>query len=148
MKFHLFFDNFYYEVSYNCKIFWIKSKYSEILWNKINKFNKYLFSDIHIYIYIYTHTLSINYILSTWCFEHPGDISCSLLVNPTLTDDFWEWWNTCLWIYTLRIYSLGTLENTDENRIFFVRSPHHMHFDRAQQLVLWALWWRQSFSTR
>ena len=24
-------------------------------------------------------------------------------------------------------YSLSTLENTDENRIFFVRSPHHKH---------------------
>ena len=29
-----------------------------------------------------------------------------------------------------------TLENTDENRIFFVRSPHHKHFGKAQHLVL------------
>ena len=28
--------------------------------------------------------------LSTWCFEHFGDISCSLLVNPSNTDESWE----------------------------------------------------------
>ena len=28
-----------------------------------------------------------------------------------------------MWIYTLWIYSSSTLENTDENKIFFVRSP-------------------------
>ena len=37
------------------------------------------------------------------------------------------WWHqlfsTRPWIYTLWIYSLSTLQNTDENRIFFVRSP-------------------------
>ena len=33
-------------------------------------------------------------------------------------------------------YSLSTLENTDENRIFFVCSPHHKHFGKAQHLVL------------
>ena len=38
--------------------------------------------------------------------------------------------------YTLSIYSLSTLENTDENRILFVRSPHHKHFGKAQDLVL------------
>ena len=40
------------------------------------------------------------------------------------------------------------LSPTDENRIFFVRSPHHRHFGKAQHLVLWALWWHQLFSTR
>ena len=39
------------------------------------------------------------------------------------------------------IYSLSTLENTDEKRTFFVRSPHHKHFGKAQHLVPWALWW-------
>ena len=34
--------------------------------------------------------------------------------------------------YTLWIYSLSLLENIDENRIFFVRSPHHKHFGKAQ----------------
>ena len=149
------------------------------------------------------------------CFEHSGDISCSLLVNQSHTDDSWEGWNSCLWIYALNlfiehsgehwweqntlcsfttpqafwqssgpgalstlvtsvvlcsltratlmspgkdeirvcgytfwIYSLSTLENTDENKIFFVCSPHHKHFGKAQHLVLWALWWHQSFSTR
>ena len=55
--------------------------------------------------------------------------------------------NTCLWIYSLWIYSLSPLENTDENRIFFVRSAHHKHFGKDQHLVLWALWWDQLFST-
>ena len=49
--------------------------------------------------------------------------------------------------YTLWIYSLNTLENTDENRIFFFRSTHHKHFGKAQHLVLWALSWHQLFST-
>ena len=39
--------------------------------------------------------------LSTWCFEHPGDISCFLLVNPSHTEESREGRNTCLWIYTL-----------------------------------------------
>ena len=50
--------------------------------------------------------------------------------------------------YMLWIYSWSTLENTDDNRIFSVRSPHHKHFSKAQHLVLWALWWHQLFSTR
>ena len=45
------------------------------------------------------HTTSILAKLSTWCFEHSGDISCSLLVNPSHTDESWEGRNTCLWIY-------------------------------------------------
>ena len=94
------------------------------------------------------HTTSILAKLSTWCFEHSGDISCSLLVNPSHSDESWEGQNTCMWIYMLWIYSLSTLESTDENRIFFVRSPQHKHFGKAQHLVLWALWWHQLFSTR
>ena len=54
-----------------------------------------------------------------WCFEHSSDINCSLLVNPRHADESWERWNTCLWIHTLQINSLSTLENTDENRTFF-----------------------------
>ena len=49
-----------------------------------------------------------------------------------------------MWIYMLWIHSLSTLENTDESKIFFVRSPHCKHFGKAQHLVLcWALWWHQ-----
>ena len=36
-----------------------------------------------------------------------------------ITDESWEGRNTCMWIYTFWIYSLSTLENTDENKIFF-----------------------------
>ena len=43
-------------------------------------------------MYIYTY-------IYTWCFEHSGDISCSLLVNPSHTDESWEGRNTCMWIY-------------------------------------------------
>ena len=55
----------------------------------------------------------------------------------------------CIYVcmYMLWIYWLSTLENTDKNRMFFVRSPHHKHFGKAQLLVLWALWWHQLFST-
>ena len=45
------------------------------------------------------HTTSILAKLSTWCFEHSGDISRSLLVNPSHIDESWEGPNTCMWIY-------------------------------------------------
>ena len=35
-------------------------------------------------------------LLSTWSFEHSGDISCSLLVNPTHTDESWAGQNMCM----------------------------------------------------
>ena len=51
------------------------------------------------YILFVQHTTSILAKLSTWCFEHSGDISCSLLVNPSHTDESWEGQNTCTCIY-------------------------------------------------
>ena len=46
------------------------------------------------------HATSILAKLTTWCFEHSGDISsCSLLVNPSHTD---ESWNT--YIYNIYDY--------------------------------------------
>ena len=36
--------------------------------------------------------------------EHSGDISCSLLVNPSHTDESWAGRKTCLWIY-INIYT-------------------------------------------
>ena len=66
---------------------------------------------------------------------------------PSHTYESWEWRNRCLWIYTLWIYLLSTLENTDENGIFFIRSPHHKHLGKAWHLVLWVLWWHHLFST-
>ena len=50
------------------------------------------------FLFVY-HTTSILAKLSTWCFEHSGDISCALLVNPSHTDESWEGRNTCMWIY-------------------------------------------------
>ena len=105
------------------------------LWRKLMMRAEYLF--VH-------HTTRILAKLCTWCFEHSGDISCSLLLNPSHTDESWERQNTCMWTYMLWIHSLSTLENTDESKIFFVRSPHCKHFGKAQHLVLcWALWWHQ-----
>ena len=51
------------------------------------------------YLLFVHHTTSILAKLSTQCFEHSGDISRFLLVNPSHTDEPWEERNTCLWIY-------------------------------------------------
>ena len=53
------------------------------------------------YFFFVHHTTSILAKLITWCFEHSGCISCSLLLNPSHTDESWEERNTSLWIYTL-----------------------------------------------
>ena len=53
------------------------------------------------------HTTSILAKLSTWCFEHSSDISCSLLVNPSHTDESGEGRNkkcVFIYIYTYNIY--------------------------------------------
>ena len=94
---------------------------------------RYTHTHIHIHTYTQEHwwkhnifcsfTTSILAELNIWCFEHSGDISCSLLINPSHTDKSWAGRNTCMWICTLWIYSLSTLENTDEKIIFFVYSP-------------------------
>ena len=128
-----------WEVRNTC--LWIDTLWTYSLSTQENTDENRMFLFVH-------HTTSILAKLSTWCFEHSGDISCSLLVNPSQTDESWEGRNTCLWIYTLWTYWLSTLENTDENKIFFVRSSHHKHFGKAQHMVLWALWWHQLFSTR
>ena len=57
------------------------------LWRTLMRTEYFLF--VH-------HTTSILAKLSTWCFEHSGDISCSLLVDPSHTDESWEERNTCL----------------------------------------------------
>ena len=82
------------------------------------------------------HTTSILAKLSTWYFEHSGDIGCSLLVNISHTDESWEERNTCLWICMLWMYSSSTLENTDDNKEIFFLLVHHKRFSRAQHLVL------------
>ena len=60
------------------------------------------------------------YKLSTWCFEHSSDISCSLLVNPSHTDESWAGRNTCMWIYMymyIYIY-INKIELDFENGVF------------------------------
>ena len=71
------------------------------------------------YIYIHTHT-------HTHTHTH--------MYIYIYTDESWEGRSTYMWIYTLSIYSMSTLEDTDENRIFFVRSPQHKHFGKTQHL--------------
>ena len=96
----------------------------------------------------FRHTTRILVKVSTWCFQHSNAISCFLLVNPSKTDKSWERGNMCLWIYMLWIYLLRTQENTDENSIYFFRSPHHKHFDKAQDLVFSPLLLHQLFTNR
>ena len=56
--------------------------------------------------FLFVHsTTSILAKLSTWCFEHSGEIGCPLLVNRRHTDEFWEGRNTCLWIYALNLFN-------------------------------------------
>ena len=66
------------------------------LWRTLMRTEYFLF--VH-------HTTSILAKLSTWCF----DISCSLLVKPSHTDESWEGRNNCLWIYMLNIYYIYTI---------------------------------------
>ena len=64
------------------------------------------------------HTASILANLRTWCFEHSGNISCSLLVNTNHTDESWEGRNTCLWIYALNFFIEHSGEHWWEQNIF------------------------------
>ena len=50
--------------------------------------------------YIICHiTLSRDGYIRSLFIEHSGDISCSLLVNQSHTDESWEGRKTCMWIY-------------------------------------------------
>ena len=101
-----------------------------------------------------SYTTSILAKLSTWCFEHSGNINCSLLINLSHTDESWARWNMCMWICMLWIYSLSILENTDENKIFFVRSSQAFWLSSAPRVlsalvtsvVLYSLTWATMMS--
>ena len=56
-----------------------------------------IYTSISMSIYIF---LSVYLYVYMWymCFEHSSDISCSLLVNPSHTDESWAGRNTCLWL--------------------------------------------------
>ena len=69
------------------------------------------------------HTTSILVKLSTWCFEHSVDISCSLLVNPSHTDESWEGRNTCMCFGRGRFQgNLLSFENKKEFQIIYLTS--------------------------
>ena len=66
-------------------------------------------------------TTSILAKLSTWCFDHSSDISCSLLVDPSQTDEPWEGRNTCLWIYIyIYIYIIYIYINIQYIYIYYI----------------------------
>ena len=71
--------------------------YSLKFWKK-PQYNLKLDINASFYICICSSTTSILDELTTWCFEHYGDISCSLLVNRSHTDESWAGRNTCMWI--------------------------------------------------
>ena len=85
------------------------------------------------FLFVY-YTTSILAKLSTWCFEHSDDISCSLIVDLSHTDEFWEGWNTCLWIY-IYIYMLHIYDE-----IYMIRyiCSEFIHW------ALWKHWWEQN----
>ena len=86
--------------------------------------------------FLFVHyTTSILAKPSTWCFEHSGDISYSLLIDPNLTDESWEGRNTCLLIYTLWIYSLSTLRTRMRTEYFLF--AHHT----TSILASLSTWW-------
>ena len=99
----------------------------------------YIFITTYIYIHMYPIWLS-----SAPCLEHSGDINYSLLVDPSCTDESWEGWNLCLRICMPKIYLLGTLENTDEKKLYvcLFTTSNLGKFS----ILLRALWWRQLFS--
>ena len=51
------------------------------------------------YFLLVHDTTSILEKLSIWCFKDSGDISRSLFVNPSHTDDSWEGRNTYIYAY-------------------------------------------------
>ena len=99
------------------------------------------------FLFVY-HTTSSLAKLSTWCFEHSGDISCSLIVNPSHID--WVLGRTkhvFVDIYALNLFIELSVEHWWEQNIFcsFKRIKA---FCKAQHLMLRALWWHQLFSNR
>ena len=55
-------------------------------------------------IFFCLFTTSILAKLNTWCFKHSNNIRCSLLVNPSHTDESWARRNTCMWTIYVYIY--------------------------------------------
>ena len=109
-------------------IIWISKNSRLQYWIQTNKQNMlmraykallgtYIKSKKVAYIYIYIYMLLLAK-LSTWCFEHSGDFSCSLLVNPSHTDESWEGRNMCMWIYALNLFIEHSGEHWWEQNIF------------------------------
>ena len=75
---------------------YIRSKFIHwAVWRALMRTEYFLF--VH-------HTTNIFAKLSTWCFEHSGDIICSLLINSSHTDESCKGQNTCLRLLTFIIF--------------------------------------------
>ena len=83
------------------------------------------FLDIKIKMYTWWLQQAWNFKLYTRVFHHSLVIKRS--TNWALC---WSLVTKFIWYIYIYIY--------DENRIFFLRSPHHNYFGKAQHLVLWA----------
>ena len=87
---------------------------------RINHFNFFIFKYLHEPVHR-SHNFDIFYKnISKYFFE-------TLIFSET----FWGGRNTCMWICTLWIYSLSTLENSDKNKMFFVHSPQALWLSSA-----------------
>ena len=95
------------------------------LWRTLMRTKYFLF--VH-------HTISILAKRSTWCFEHSGDISFSLLVNPSHTDESWEGRNTCMWIATDN-FSKWKLNFIQSKFKFGIRIFRHYSYMRILYLL-------------
>ena len=79
------------------------------LWRTLMRTELFLFAH---------HTISILAKTSTWCFEQSGEVSCSLLVNTSHTDEPWEARNTYLLIYAGNLFIEHSGEHWSEQNIF------------------------------
>ena len=101
--------------------------------------NDHKWTTIHGVFRCYSVTVYI-WIWYIWtCYSVHLSMECSdaMLVNPSHTDESWVGQNTRMWIYMLWIYSLSTLENTDENKIFLCSFTTSI----LTSVVLYSLTW-------
>ena len=63
------------------------------------------------YVLFVYHASSTLAKLSTWYFENSCDITCSILVNASYTDECWEGRSMWLPIYTLNLFNEDSKEN-------------------------------------
>ena len=98
------------------------------LWRTLMKIEYFLF--VH-------HTTCILIELSSWCFEHSGGVSVSLIVNLSHTDESWEGRNTCLWIYIYIYKYIFTIFALQYLLLHFC----HLHNPHSSLVIIVSLWY-------